>query len=39
VLDRPRTGTIIAGIGLAGLVLVWAAQVVLVLRDRQEARR
>ncbi|GAA3668788.1 VWA domain-containing protein [Nocardioides ginsengisoli] len=38
VLDRPRAGVIIAGIGLAGLVLVWAAQVVLVLRDRREGR-
>lgn len=34
VLDRPHLGTVIVGIGLAGLVLLWAVQGVLVLRDR-----
>ncbi|TQK72524.1 VWA domain-containing protein [Nocardioides sp. SLBN-35] len=34
VLDRPHLGTVIVGVGLAGLVVLWAVQGVLVLRDR-----
>jgi len=39
VLDRPRLGTVIVGIGLAGLVLLWVAQGALVLRDRRTEER
>ncbi|GAA3545963.1 VWA domain-containing protein [Nocardioides daeguensis] len=38
VLDRPQLGTVVVGIGLGGLVLLWVAQGVLVLRDRGAAR-
>lgn len=39
VLDRPQAGTVVVGIGLGGLVLLWVAQGVLVLRDRSASER
>jgi hypothetical protein len=39
VLDRPHVGTVIVGIGLGGLMLLWVLQGVLVLRDRSGAGR
>lgn len=36
VLDRPTLGTVITGIGLAGLATVWIGQGVLALRARRE---
>ncbi|TNM40434.1 VWA domain-containing protein [Nocardioides albidus] len=39
VLDRPQVGTVVAGIGLVGLALLWVGQGVLVLRDRGKVRR
>lgn len=39
VLDRPRLGTVIAGIGVAGLVLLWLVEGLLALRNRIEERR
>jgi len=36
VLDRPRLGTVVAGIGVGGLVLVWIVEGVLALRGRRE---
>ncbi|KRB76847.1 hypothetical protein ASE01_08720 [Nocardioides sp. Root190] len=36
VLDRPRLGTIVTGIGLGAMSLIWAGQGVLALRDRRE---
>lgn len=35
VSDRPRTGTVVAGIGLAGLLLVWLVQAVPAVRNRR----
>lgn len=35
VLDRPTLGTIIAGIGVGGLVLVWITEGVVAVRDRR----
>ncbi|HWJ68173.1 MAG TPA: hypothetical protein VNT31_15985 [Nocardioides sp.] len=35
VLDRPTLGTVIAGIGLGGLVAVWVAEGVLAVRSRR----
>jgi len=34
VLDRPRLGTVIVGIGIAGLVLLWIVEGLLALRNR-----
>jgi Ca-activated chloride channel family protein len=36
VLDRPRLGTVLAGIGVGGLGVVWLAQGLLAVRDRRE---
>ncbi|MCR1784458.1 hypothetical protein KVF89_18085 [Nocardioides carbamazepini] len=36
VLDRPRLGTWLLGVGLVGMALLWAAQGVLVVRDRRQ---
>jgi Ca-activated chloride channel homolog len=38
VLDRPRLGTVLAGIGIGGLVLVWIVEGVLAVRGRQAMR-
>ncbi len=35
ILDRPQLGTTLAGVGLAGLVVLWALQAALALRDRR----
>ncbi|MFD0805452.1 hypothetical protein ACFQ0K_05075 [Nocardioides caeni] len=35
VLDRPTAGTLLAGLGLAGLVLVWIAEAILAFRGRR----
>lgn len=35
VLDRPDLGTLIAGVGVGGLVLIWVTEGVLALRDRR----
>ncbi|GAA1532227.1 VWA domain-containing protein [Nocardioides humi] len=37
VLDRPRLGTVVVGIGLVGMAVLWVLQGVLVLRDRGRA--
>ncbi|UUW89828.1 VWA domain-containing protein [Pimelobacter simplex] len=39
IFDRPRLGTALAGIGLLGLALVWAAQGALALCDRRGGAR
>lgn len=39
VRDRPRLGTLLAGIGLGGLAVVWLVQGLVGLRGRQEASR
>ncbi|MFC5728723.1 MULTISPECIES: hypothetical protein [Nocardioides] len=36
VLDRPTLGTVIAGIGVGGLLVIWIVEGVLALRGRQE---
>lgn len=38
VLDRPSLGTAVAGVGIGGLLLVWAVQALLVARSRHEER-
>lgn len=38
VLDRPRLGTVVAGIGIVGLLAVWGVEGVLSLRGRREER-
>jgi len=35
VLDRPRLGTVIAGVGVIGLVLLWLVEGLLVVRSRR----
>ncbi len=39
IFDRPQLGTWVIGVGLLGLVLLWAVQAVWWLRDRREAGR
>ncbi len=39
VLDKPQLGTVVTGIGLLGLALVWAVQGALALRERRGERR
>ncbi len=39
VLDRPALGTVLAGVGVGGLGVVWLVQGVLALRARQEGGR
>lgn len=39
VYDRPHLGTLLAGIGLGGLGVVWLLQGLVALRARQEAGR
>jgi Ca-activated chloride channel family protein len=36
VVDRPTIGTVIAGIGVGGLVVIWIVEGVLALRGREE---
>ncbi|HWI42896.1 MAG TPA: hypothetical protein VNS81_04715 [Nocardioides sp.] len=38
VADRPHLGTVLAGLGVGGLVLVWLAEGVLALRGRRVER-
>ncbi|NHA00441.1 hypothetical protein G5V59_11240 [Nocardioides sp. W3-2-3] len=39
VYDRPHLGTLLAGVGLGGLGVIWLLQALLALRARQEAGR